>query len=363
MQDLKIMAAIALFFLSTITQAQSDPTPVFVAPVKQVKFVDRIEALGTLQANENVNLVSNVTERVTAIYFEDNQRVNKGDILVEMETSEEEAELIEEQFRRDEAQRQVNRLRPLVERGAASTSALDQQERELNASTARINAIQSRINERRIIAPFDGVLGIRNISVGALALPGQGQNGTLITTIDDDSVMKLDFSIPEVFISSLKPGITIEARATAYPEKVFSGTVSSVNSRVNVNTRSVMARAILANDEGLLKAGMLMRIKLNKNPRQSLVIPEEAVVTVGEENAVMLIQSGEQTTVQRQVIEIGERHRGEVEVLSGLTEGQQVVTHGILRIRPGQAVSIEAIETNNERLTDMLNQNTGLENQ
>ena len=362
MLDLKIMAYVALFFLATGIQAQPAPIPVFVAAVKQVEFVDEIEALGTLQANENVNLVSNVTERVTAIYFEDNQRVSKGDVLVEMETSEEEAELIEEQFRRDEAQRQVNRLRPLVERGAASTSALDEQERELNASTARINAIQSRINERRIIAPFDGVLGIRNISVGALALPGQGQNGTLITTIDDDSVMKLDFSIPEVFISSLKPGITIEARATAYPEKVFTGTVSSVNSRVNVHTRSVMARAILANDEGLLKAGMLMRVKLSKNPRQTLVIPEQALVTLGEENAVMLIQAGAQTTVQRQVIEIGQRSKAEIEVLTGLSEGQQVVTHGTVRIRSGSVVSVEAVETNNESLSELLNQSSRQEN-
>ena len=343
-------------FLATVTKAQPGgdaPTPVFVAEVKRASFTDEIEALGTLQANENVNLTSTVTERVTTIHFQDNQRVAKGDLLVEMDAAEEEAELAEEQSRVNEAQRQVNRLRPLVQRGAASQSALDEQQRELNIARARINAIQSRIDERKIKAPFDGVVGIRNISVGALAQPG-----THITTIDDVSVMKLDFDVPEIFLSSLQPGIKVNARTSAYPERVFTGEVSSIESRVDPITRSVSVRAFLDNADGVLKSGMLMRVEIRNNPRQALIIPEESVITSGTQNSVMVIGENEegQTIVNAQPVEIGARRAGDVEILSGLNEGQKIVTHGTLRVRPGAAVTIKAVETNDETLTELLEQ-------
>ena len=232
-------------------------------------------------------------------------------------------------------------------------SSVFERERELNTAKARLLGIQSRINQKRIVAPFNGVLGIRNISVGALAQPSM-----LITTIDDDSKMKLDFSVPEVFLSSLKVGLTIEAKASAYLNQVFKGTVTSVDSRVDPITRSVMARAVLNNDNRLLKAGMLMRVQLNKNPRQTLVVPEEALVTTGNENAVMLIQNAENVSVKRQIVELGERRKGSVEILSGLNEGQQVVTHGTLKIRDGALISIRAVEKDNESLSELLKQKT-----
>lgn len=342
-----------MLFYALHSSAKQNTVPVFVAPVERVYFVDEVEALGTLQASENVNLTSSVTERLTKINFEDNQRVKKGDILVEMDASEEQAEYSEEASRLNEAQSQVERVRALVQKSSASKATLDERERELNTAKARIVAIQSRINEKRIKAPFDGVVGFRNISVGALAQPGM-----LITTIDDDSRMKLDFSVPEVFLSSLKKGLTIEARASAYPDQVFNGTVTSINSRIDPVTRSVMARAILDNDERFLKAGMLMRVKLNKNPRQTLIVPEEAIVTIGSQNAVMLVQHGETTKIKRQVVALGARRKGIVEILKGLEEGQQVVTHGTLKVRDGSLVVVKAVEKNNESLNELLNQSS-----
>jgi membrane fusion protein (multidrug efflux system) len=349
---LSLMSCFMLSISTTVFSNQK-PTAVFVANVERVFFVDEVEALGTLQATENVNLTSSVTERITKINFDDNQRVKQGHVLVEMNVSEEKAELAEESYRLDEALSQVERVRALVQRSSASKSTLDERERELNTAKARLGAIQSRINQKRIVAPFDGVVGIRNISVGALAQPGM-----LITTIDDDRKMKLDFSIPEVFLSSLKIGLTIEAKASAYPKQIFKGTVTSVDSRIDPITRSVMARAVLRNDDRLLKAGMLMSVQLNKNPRQTLIVPEEALVTIGNENAVMLVQNTEDVKVKRQVVELGARRKGSVEILSGLNEGQQVVTHGTLKVRDGSLISIRAIEKDNESLSELLNQNS-----
>ena len=353
MQAVKLAAAMTIMMMIAAASlwAQQTPVPVFVTTVERVDFVDEIEALGTLRANENVNLTSTVTERITAISFEDNQRVRQGDVLVEMDISEELAQLAEEQSRLNEAQSQLNRLRPLAARGAASQSILDQQKREYDIARARIKAIKSRMDERRVIAPFDGVAGIRNISAGALAQPG-----TLLLTLDDDSVMKLDFSIPEVFLATLAPGIAIEARSSAFPDEVFTGAISSIDSRVDPGTRSVMARARLQNRQRLLKAGMLMRVQLNNNPRKSLTVPEEAIITLGRQHAVMVIENNAELTVHRQIVEIGARRKGETEIISGLQEGQQIVTHGALRLRNGAVVQVKAVEKQNESLSELLRQ-------
>lgn len=325
-------------------------TPVIVTGVKVKDFADEIEALGTLKAKESVDLSSAVTEIITKISFEDNQRVKKGDILLEMDTAEEMAELVEQDSVIAEAQRQVDRLTPLVSRGAASASALDENRRDLDGAKARATAIQSRINQRILKAPFDGVLGLRNISVGALAQPG-----VLVTTIDDDSVMKLDFSVPEIFLSTLKSGVMIEAETEAYPGKIFEGRIAHVDSRVDPITRSIEARALLNNDDGLLKPGLLMQVELQKDPRQALLIPEEALVANGPDNFVFVVtESDGKTSAERRKVGLGTRQYGEAEIVSGLSEGEIIVTHGTLRVRPGAPLSITGVERNGETLKQLL---------
>lgn len=349
----KILATFGIFLLATGTVAQQRLVPVFVSEIKKVAFIDEVQALGTLQANENVNLSSTVTERITEVNFRDNQRVLKGELLIEMEASEELAQLAEEQYRMQVARLQLERTKELVSRQAQTQAELDQRELELETAKARISAIQSRIEERRIVAPFDGVVGIRNISVGALIQPG-----TLITTVDDDSVMKLDFSVPEVFLSTLIAGIQIEAEASAYPGRIFKGTVTSVDSRVDSITRAVAARAIIDNGDRSLKAGMLMTLELKKSPRETIVIPEEALVTIGTQNFVFVAESeGEKTIARRKNIELGSRRKGEIEVLTGIAEGMSVITHGTVRVRDGSEISIRAVETGDESLVDLLGKN------
>lgn len=350
---LVICTALITLSINPLVLAQRPPTPVFVTLVEKVDFVDEVEALGTLKSNENVEIMSTVTELVTKVNFSDGQRVSKGDVLVEMDAAEELAQKVEEESRVNEARKQVNRLKSLFKRDVASESALDQSERELQTAQARLKAIQSRINQHILVAPFDGVVGLRNISVGALAQPG-----ARVATLDDDSVMKLDFSIPEVFIATLKTGSTIKARTSVYPSKVYEGKVSSIDTRIDPVTRSVAVRALLDNANGELKAGMLMRVVVQKNPRQTIVIPEESLITRGDSNFVLVIvQSDKKTTVRQQEVTLGSRRKGEVEILAGVTAGEQVVTHGINRAKPGAPVVIKAVEKDNESLSELLQQN------
>ena len=261
--------------------------------------------------------------------------------------------LVEEQSVLDEAQRQVNRLKPLIERGATSASTMDQAELELQTAKARITAIQSQIQERRLVAPFDGKLGLRNVSVGVMAQPG-----TLITTIDDDSVMKLDFAVPEVYLAYIREGGTITATAKAFEDQVLEGTVESIDSRIDPITRSISVRALLDNADHKLRPGMLMRVKLQKRPRQALIIPEEALVPRGDKNYVYVVSGdGASSTVTFTAVELGARRRGEVEVIDGIEEGMQIVTHGTLRLQDGDAVEIKALDNNNPTLQNMLKQN------
>lgn len=355
MNVLKI--GLCLMFLAMPATAQGpggkqSATPVIITMVERKAFSDEVEALGTLKANESVDLAASVTELVTAVLFEDNQRVKRGDILVKMDAAEELAELAEQKSFLAEAQRQVNRLAPLVKKGAASASILDESKREAAAARARADAIQSRIDQRIIKAPYDGVLGLRNISVGTLAQPG-----VMITTIDDISIMKLDFSVPEVFLSTLKSGVDIEARTKAYQGEVFKGTISSVDSRIDPVTRSIMARALIDNADGKLRPGLLMQVELQKNIREALIAPEETLIADGSDNFVLVVTTADgKTTAERRKVTLGERRYGEVEILDGLREGEQIITHGTLRVRAGAPLEIIAVEKDNEPLSELLNQ-------
>ncbi len=325
-------------------------SPVIIREVVSTAFNDRVEALGTLRANETVEITATVTDTITGIHFDDGQRVNKGDILIEMTSQEEHALLEEELSTVAEAKKQYARLKPLVDRGAAAKSLLDQRQRELDTAQARLRAIESRLQDRLILAPFSGVVGLRNISVGALIEPGD-----LITTLDDDSVMKLDFTVPSVHLATLKKGLPIEARASAFGETVFTGEISSVNSRIDATTRAVSVRAIIPNPEKLLKPGLLMQVTLLKNPRTGLAVPEEALIPTGKINHVLVVDPDQESpTVEQRKVEIGVRREGEVEVREGLLAGEFVITHGTIRVKPGQQVSILAEQKGGETLKQLL---------
>lgn len=332
------------------SQGSKSPQPVFITQVKKAHFEDKIEALGTLRANESVVLMATVTEPVTAINFDDGQRVKAGDILVEMMSKQESAELKAEQATVEESRRQVERLEPLVKDGAASKAILDQRKREFETAKARLEEVRSRISDRVITAPFDGVLGMRNISIGAVLQPGNK-----ITTLDDDSLMKLDFSVPAVFLSALQIGMEIETRSNSFENRIFKGKIFSIDSQIDPITRSISVRAILPNEKRLLKPGLLMSVDILKNPRDAIILPEEAIIPIGHENYVYIIeaQNGKEIAKKRSVI-LGSRRPGDVEIIEGINEGERVITHGTMNISDNSEVTITGIQTGGESLPDLL---------
>lgn len=325
-------------------------TPVITKTLQLEPFVDTLEALGTLKANEAVTLSATVTDIIRAVHFEDGQRVNAGDVLVEITDDEEHALLQEAKTAASEAQRQYERVKSLARTNLATASLLDERRQAYDSAQAKLAATQSRLKDRVIIAPFDGVVGLRNISAGSLVTPG-----TTLTTLDDDSIMKLDISIPALYLDAVQTGLTITARTREREGTEFTGTVAAIDSRIDPLTRSVTVRALVANPERLLKPGMLMSVKLQKAQTMSLLLPEEALLQEGFRSYVFRVNKGsEPLTVSKQEVQTGVRRTGAVVVTAGLNPGDQVVTHGVLRLRDGSPVTLMAEQQGDESLAELL---------
>lgn len=304
---------------------------VALKPVQTAQFADIIEAVGTSAANESVVITARVSETVAKVNFTDGQMVAKGDVIVELTSNEERGQVAEAEANGREAQRQYDRIKDLMVKGNTSQSVLDQRTRELEAAQSRLAQAKARLADRILRAPFSGVLGLRKVSVGTLVSPGAE-----ITTLDDLSIIKADFSVPERFLSSLAPGQKIETRTAAYRGRIFTGLVETIASRVDQRTRTVTVRALVPNDDMLLRAGMLLVVDLISNERSSLAVPEMAIVAVGDDEFIYTVDAT--SKAKRVKVETGVRARGLVEIVSGLADGDVIVTAGTIRVRPGVTV-------------------------
>jgi membrane fusion protein (multidrug efflux system) len=308
-------------------------TPVVVAPVAMEEFPLIIEALGTAVANESVTITAQEADVVKSIYFEDGETVEKGKLLLELNNEEELARSNELNVNIAEAKRQLNRIKGLAKESAASEQLLDEQKARVDALESQQDVIKAQLKELQIFAPFSGTLGIREVSIGSLVRPGE-----TITTLDDLSRVKVDFSVSESHLASLAVGQSVFAKSVAYPGQEFEGKITSIDSRIDPITRSVQIRAQIPNQENLLRPGLLLQINLQKRVLDTLVIPEAALIPEGNSQSVYVINN-ENKAIKTKVT-VGQRRPGLVEIIDGLEAGQQVVVEGTLKMRPNASVKI-----------------------
>lgn len=306
-------------------------TAVVTTTVAPVEWRDSIEALGTARANESVTITAKVSEIVRKVAFESGDVVDAGDVLVDLSSGAQLAELEEARANYQDAQRQLERQQELADRKLVAVSQVDTQRAARDAARARMDVVRAQLSDRVITAPFDGVLGLRQVSPGSLVTPG-----TSIATLDDVSVIKLDFTMPERYLAVLQPGLDVVARSAAYPDREFEGSVASVDSRVDPVTRAVTVRAQIPNPHRLLRPGMLLTVELLLNARSALVAPEIAVLQVGTDSFVYRVKPDR--TVERVPVELGSRRAGEVVVTRGLEAGDRIVTEGTVKLRDGMQV-------------------------
>lgn len=316
---------------STAPLLSQQAVPVVTAVVEQLPLAVRIEAVGTARASEAVEITSKATNIVTAVRFTEGQGVQRGEVLLELDGAQARADLTAAQAALKESESTYKRSQDLYARQALSESQLEQIEATLIANRARVAAAESRVADTVIRAPFGGTVGLRRVSVGSLVNPG-----TVITTLDDSSVIKLDFDVPESFVSVLEPGLPVAATSVAYPGRVFEGRVISVDSRVDPVSRSVTVRAAVPNAEGQLKPGMFMSVQMSREPTQALVVPESAIVPERGSVFVFVVEAG---IASRRQVAIGRREPGRVELVAGVEAGQRVVVQGTQKVRDGSRVA------------------------
>ncbi|WP_100656179.1 efflux RND transporter periplasmic adaptor subunit [Alteromonas flava] len=313
-------------------QRRGGATPVVAETVSIQPFAIVIEALGTAQANESVELTAQQAEVVTSVVFDDGDQVEEGDLIVELNNRAEKARVNELEINLAEAKRQLKRIQGLAKEGVASQQLLDEQQARVDALEAQLDVANAALSELRVVAPFSGKLGIRQVSIGALVRPGD-----VITTLDDISRVKVDFNVSEAYLASVAEGQKVTATSVAYPEQTFDGEISSIDARLDPVTRSIQVRAIIDNIEGLLRPGMLLQITVQRKMLEAIVVPEKALVPIQEKQFVFVVEGDK---VKSTEVMVGERRPGMVQILSGLQPGQQIVTEGTLRLRDGAAVNV-----------------------
>ncbi|CCW19481.1 hypothetical protein EBBID32_38480 [Sphingobium indicum BiD32] len=302
------------------------------APIATADFADTLDAVGTALANEQVILSAPVTERVTSINFADGGYVAKGQVIATMAIAQEQAELAAAQAQALQAGQQLQRVQALKARGFATAALLDQQLALANAAKASADQSRAAISDRVIRAPFGGWVSLRTVSPGAIVTAG-----TAIATVSDISRIKLDFTVPETRLSTIRAGQAIRAVSAAWPDRPFTGTIATIDPVIDPATRAVRVRAILPNPDRALKPGMLLTVNVVSRQRRSLALPELAVIGDGEEQFVFVV---EDRKVKRVKVDTGIRQNGLVEILGGVKAGQMVVTDGVVKLSDGAPVRL-----------------------
>jgi membrane fusion protein (multidrug efflux system) len=304
--------------------------PVITQPARIEPMGIEIEAVGTTQANESVEVTSKASNTVTAIRFQEGEEVERGDVLVEMDDVQARAALAEAEASLARSKSQYDRSRDLQSRQALSMADLELVEASLKGDEARVAAARARLDDTVIRASFKGRTGFRHVSVGSFVSPG-----TVITTLDDTSVIKLDFTVPETYLFVLRRGLPVTAVAAGLPDRTFTGAVTNMDSRVDPVTRSVTVRAELDNPDGVLRQGMFMTVSLQGEVSPTLLVPEEALVPERGKAYVFVVHDN---VVERREVVTGKRKPGYVEIVDGVREHERVVVDGTQHVRDGSVV-------------------------
>lgn len=308
-------------------------TPVDAVVLESGVLTDSIRVVGTARSNQSVTVTGEIAARIAEMRIEEGALVQRGDVLVRFANAEIAANLEGARSSVKLAKQVFERAEATRRKGLTTEARTEELAQAVATAEAEVRQLEARIGKFTLRAPFDGRLGLKQASVGALVQPGDP-----IVTLDDISVIKLDFDVPETALGALHPGQTVLARSSAYPDSPIEGVVSTIDTRVDPDTRSVTVRAEIDNKDGLLRPGMFLTVELvYGRTENALLAPEESVLVVDGGAFVFAIEDGKAV---RSPVKLGRRRPGKVEILEGLSAGQTVITAGVQKVRPGAEVKI-----------------------
>lgn len=302
--------------------------------VSSRSFTDSIEVLGVAKGRQSVTITSNTAEMITAVHFTDGQAVSRGQVLVDLKSASEDAAIAEAKVRLAQAERDHQRWKTLADRGVAPRATAEQYLAAVETARSGLAAAQAQKLDRVIRAPFSGLVGLSDVAPGALISPG-----TAIVSLDDVSMIRVDFSVPDRYLVKLSEGLPISARPDALPGETFQGRIAQIDTRIDATTRAVRARAEFPNPGARLKPGMLVKVSIDKGVRTAAAVPEAAVQFEGAQASVFVIAKGPKGRVARRTnVETGLTSGGFVEIVSGVKSGDSIVADGLNRVQDGAMI-------------------------
>jgi len=306
--------------------------------VARVALPQGITAVGSLRSDESVTLRPEVAGRISAIQFREGERVTKGTPLVRLDTAVAEAEAQQARANLTLAQQKHTRALDLEKKGFISSQAKDEAENNLRVAEASLALSEAKLAKLTIMAPFTGIIGLRSVSVGDYV-----KEGADMVNLEAVDPLKVDFRVPEIYLTQLGVGQSLQLTLDAMPGKTYQGKVFAINPLLDAAGRSVVIRAQVKNQDAALRPGMFTRVRLlTRDLQETLVVPEQAIVPQGEEWFVYRVVDGK---AQRTKVDVGQRRDGKAEILKGLQDGDTVVTAGQLKLREGVPVQIAAAPT------------------
>lgn len=351
-----VLILAALKFNSIYQQIQqfSAPAPAISVEAQTARRLDwqsRLPAIGTLKASQGIDLSVEVAGTVSEVQFRSGEQVAKGQPIVLLDSEVEQASLAAAEADLALSRLEFQRARSLLERQAVSRSEFDRLNAELQKADASVAQLRASLAKKRVLAPFAGTIGIRQVDVGDFLAAG-----TPIATLQDLSTLFVDFYLAEQHVPLLALGQRVQLQVTAYPGERFEGVISALNPKVETTTRNVQVRAELANPDGRLLPGMFADLQVLLPTRTAqVVVPETAITYTLYGNSVLLVSEGTPPegvasdepylVVERRFVSTGERRDGLVLILDGLEGGERVITAGQLKLDNGTHVSLADTRT------------------
>jgi len=320
------------------------PETVTATVVSEEEWEQLVRATGNVQAVQGVTVSAEIGGRVAEISFESGAQINAGDMLLQMDTATEDAQLASALATAALARTERARIRKLIKRNVSSADELDQAEAQVKETAAQVGVIRAAIAKKTVRAPFSGHLGLRQVNLGEIL-----KEGTAIVSLQNLDPVYVDFSLPQRELARLKTNMKVRVASDVAPGEIFEGKLIAVNPEVDPVTRNVRVRALVANPGGKLRTGMFASVEVVlPQSRHLLSVPATCVLYAPFGNSVFVIdeqqdeQSGEKSKVLRQqLVQLGEARGDFIEITKGLKPGETVVTSGVFKLSAGTQVMID----------------------
>jgi len=326
-------------------KAAGGPVLVEGRPVELLTLTDDAQAVGSLRARQSVVLKPEVSGRVVKLGFTDGQRVRRGQVLIQLDDALQAAQLQQAEAQAGIARTQLQRNRELLAQNFVSASVVDQAQAALQVADAQVALSRAQLGRMQVLAPFDGVAGIRNVNLGEYV-----KDGAELVSVEDASSMWVDFRLPERYVPSLRLGQPVELSLDALPGRSFTAKVEALDTQLDTGGRAMLVRARLDKPGNELRSGLFARVRVVFATRaQALAVPEEALVPLGGKQYLFkLVDGAGGKQAQRLEARLGLRVPGKVEVLDGFKAGDWVVTAGQSRLTRGENPAVKLVDVDKQ---------------